>query len=62
MAYIKVTQAEKEEYLFFQYQYCLAWPVLSDVIRDYFSQRVLCLGIIIFQNVLKLEIVFLSLL
>ena len=47
MAYIKVTQAEKEEYLFFQYQYCLAWPVLSDVIRDYFSQRVLCLGIII---------------
>ena len=32
--------------------------MLSDIIKDYFSQRVLCLGIIISQNVLKLEIVF----
>ena len=43
---------EKEEHLFFQYQKYLAWPVLSDVIRDYFSQIALCLGIIISQNVL----------
>ena len=52
--------ADNEEYLFFQYQYYLAWPVLFDIIRDYFSQRVLCLGIIISQNVLELEIAFLS--
>ena len=36
----------------------LAWHVLSDVIRDYFSQKVLCVGIIISENVLWLEIVF----
>ena len=36
----------------------LASPVLSDVTRDYFSQIVLCVGIIISQNVLWLEIVF----
>ena len=40
--------AEKEEYLFQNY---LAWPVLSDEIRDYFSQIELCVGIIISQNV-----------
>ena len=36
----------------------LAWPVLSDLIRDYFSQIVSCVGIIISQNVLWLETVF----
>ena len=57
-----LAEKQKVEYLFFPIQNYLAWPVLSDVTRDYFFQRVLCSGIIISQNVLKLEIVSLSLL
>ena len=59
MAYIKVNTSWKGGIHFFQYQNYLAWPVSSDVIRDYFSQTVLCLGIIISQNVLWLRIVIL---
>ena len=43
--------AEKEENLFFQYKNCWVWPVSSAAISDYFSHIVLCLGIIISQNI-----------
>ena len=50
--------AEKDEYIFFQYQNYLAWSVSSDVIKDCLSQIVLCLVIIISENVLSLGTVF----